>query len=73
MVRHCRQVVSEPVNAPKPSPFGAPNFTPSVDTRVRTPILERRLTSHVLRRHDAVPSVVQLMGLDSTFPARTHY
>ena len=50
----------------KPSPFGATNSTPFVATRVRTPIVERRTTNHVLRRQDGIGG--QAISLDVTFP-----
>ena len=34
---------------PKPSPFGAPAFTPFVAIPDRTPIMEHRISNHVLR------------------------
>ena len=34
---------------PKPSPFGAPEFTLDLATRHRTPFLERQFTDQVLR------------------------
>ena len=42
------------------------NFTPSVATRDRTPFVERRLTNHVLRRHDGFPGG-QAISFDLTF------
>ncbi len=50
----------------KRSPFGAPDFTLFVATRVRTPIVEHRITNHGLRRQYGIGG--QAISLDVTFP-----
>lgn len=44
------------LRGPEPirSPFGTPDFTPLVDTRDRTLLVERRLANHDLQRHDVI-------------------